>query len=404
MTERLYYTDSYLCEFDAAVVEAGDLDGRPYAVLDRSAFYPSSGGQPFDTGALGGRRVLDVIDREDDGAVIHVLDGPIAKARASGTVDWPRRFDHMQQHTGQHVLSAAFLRTSNLPTVSFHLGTELCTIDLAGAADGDAVSRAADEANRVVWENRPVTVRFVSEEEATRLPLRKAPARGGTLRIVEVDDYDLSACGGTHVPLTGVIGAVAVQAWEKYKGGTRISFVCGGRVVSTLGNYRDLVGAAVRRLSIQADELPAAIARLQDEAREARQQIKSLGETLARYEADDLARTAEPAGAVLAVCRVIAGRDANGLKALAQAIAARPGLAAALVSDTRPALVVVARAADTSVDAAAVVKALIGRFGGRGGGKPEAAQGGGLDGDPAAVREAAYRLLSAATDAALPAS
>lgn len=397
MTNRLYYTDSYLTTFDGVIVESGEADGKPYVVLDRSAFYPTSGGQPHDTGALGGRRVVDVVDREADGAVIHVLDGPPPANEGgplSGAIDWTRRFDHMQHHTGQHVLSAAFVRTAGLPTVSFHLGTELCTIDLAGAADADAVAKAEDAANHVLWEDRAVTVRFVSEEEAARLPLRKTPARGGTLRIVEVADFDLSACGGTHVPRTGVVGVIAVQAWEKYKSGTRVSFLCGGRVVSRFRHYRDTVGAAVRQLSIQPDELSAAITRLQEESRDARQQFKAMGESLARYEAEELARSAVPSGSVFLVCRVIPGRDANGLKSLAQAISARPGHVAVLVSDVRPALVVVSRAADAGIDASAVLKTLIGRFGGRGGGKPDAAQGGGLDGDPAAIRDAASGIVT----------
>jgi alanyl-tRNA synthetase len=302
----------------------------------------------------------------------------------------------MQHHTGQHVLSAAFVRTANLPTVSFHLGAELCTIDLAGAAGVDEIRNAEDAANQVVWENRPVSVRFVSEAEAARLPLRKTPVRGGTLRIVEVDAFDLSACGGTHVPTTGVIGAIAVQSWEKYKGGTRVSFHCGGRVISRFRSYRDTVGDVVRQLSIQVDELPAAVARLQAETRELRQQVTALRDALAGYEADDLARGAEPVGQMLVVCRVIEGRDAAGLKSLAQAVASRPRHVAVLISDAPPVQVVIARAADAEVDAAALLKSLIGRFGGRGGGRPEAAQGGGLQGSPAEVRAEAAALLGRA--------
>jgi alanyl-tRNA synthetase len=399
MTERLYYTDSYLIEFDATVVESGQIDGRPYVILDRSAFYPTSGGQPYDTGMIGDRPVLDVVDREEDGAVLHVLDRlPDVEAglqpRVHGRVDWSRRLDHMQHHTGQHVLSAAFVRTSNLPTASFHLGAELCTIDLAGAAGANEVRQAEDAANRVVWENRPVAVRFVSEAEAAQLPLRKTPVRGGTLRIVEVADFDLSACGGTHVPSTGVIGAIAVQSWEKYKGGTRVSFVCGGRVISRFRSYRDTVGDVVRQLSIQADELPAAVARLQGETRELRQQVKALGDALAGYEADDLARGAEPVGQTLIVCRVIEGRDAAGLKSLAQAVASKSRHMAVLISDAVPVQIVIARAPDAQGDAAALLKTLIAKFGGRGGGKPEAAQGGGLQGTPAEVRDEAMARLS----------
>lgn len=399
MTTRLYYVDSYLTDFEATVVESGQIDGRSYVVLDRSAFYPTSGGQPHDTGTLGDRSVVDVIDREEDGAVLHVLDRRAdveagLQPRVYGRIDWPRRLDHMQHHTGQHVLSAAFVRTANLPTVSFHLGAELCTIDLAGSAGADEVRAAEDAANGVVWENRPVAVRFVSEAEAARLPLRKTPVRGGTLRIVEVADFDLSACGGTHVASTGVIGAIAVQSWEKYKGGTRVSFLCGGRVISRFRSYRDTVGDVVRQLSIQPDELPAAVARLQGETRELRQQARALGDALAGYEADELARGAEPVGQTLIVCRVVDGRDAAGLKSLAQAVASKSRHMAVLIGGAAPVQVVIARAPDAQGDAAALLKALIAKFGGRGGGKPEAAQGGGLQGSPAEVRAEALARLS----------
>ena len=395
MTNRLYYGDSHLVAFEARVVESGVLDDRPFVVLDQSAFYPTTGGQPHDTGALGGRRVIDVVDRETDGAVVHVLDGPLdLGAQVPGTVDWARRLDHMQQHTGQHVLSAAFVRLFAIQTVSFHLGTVVSTIDLAGTPGPEVIAQAEDQANRVVWQNRPVTVRFVSADEAARLPLRKEPVRGGTLRLVEVDDFDLSACGGTHVERTGAIGAIVVQAWERYKGGTRVSFVCGGRAVTQFHGLRDVVAATVRQLSIQPVELPDAVARLQGEARDLRQQARALTEQLATHEADVLVRGAEQVGGWRVICTVVEGRDAAALKSLAQAVVARPGHVVALVGASRPAVVVVARSADATADAAQVVKTLIGRFGGKGGGRPEGAQAGGLDADPQAIRLAAYDLLS----------
>ena len=395
MTNRLYYADSHLTSFEAQVIESGTLNDRPFIVLDQSAFYPTTGGQPHDTGTVSGRHVVDVIDREGDGAVVHVLDESLdVGSRVVGTVDWPRRLDHMQQHTGQHVLSAAFVRLFEIPTLSFHLGAEVSTIDLRGTPGPEVIARAEDEANRVVWQNRPVSVRFVSAEEAATLPLRKEPVRGGTLRLVEVEDFDLSACGGTHVTRTGAIGILAVQAWERYKGGTRISFVCGGRAHSQFHVLRDVVANAVRQLSIQAGELPDAVTRLQAEARELRQQARALTEQLATYEAEGLVRDAEDVGGTRLICRVIDGHDAAGLKSLSQAIVGRPGHVVALVSRSQPAVVVVARSADAKADAALVVKALIGRFGGEGGGRPEGAQAGGFDVEPEMLRIAAYELLS----------
>ena len=395
MTKRLYYGDSFLTQFEARVVESGVLNGRPFVVLDESAFYPTTGGQPHDTGSLGDRRVIDVIDREADAAVMHVLDGPLgAGIRVSATVDWPRRLDHMQQHTGQHILSASFVRLFEIPTVSFHLGAESSTIDLTSTPGPDVVARAEAEANRVVWENRFVSTRFVSAEDAARLPLRKEPVRGGTLRLIEVEDFDLSACGGTHVTRTGTVGIIAVQAWERYKGGTRVSFACGGRVLEHFHAYRDVVANAVRQLSIQPAELSDAVTRLQGETREMRQQARALAEQLATYEADVFARGARDVAGMRVVCSVMDGRDATALKSLAQAIVARPGHVVVLVGGSRPAVVVAARSADVTTDAAQVVKTLVGRFGGKGGGRPEAAQGGGLDADPEAVRAAAYEILS----------
>jgi alanyl-tRNA synthetase len=300
----------------------------------------------------------------------------------------------MQQHTGQHVLSAAFVRTAGIATVSFHLGTDLSTIDLSGVPSPEVIATAEDAANRVVWEDRAVAVRFVTAEEAAALPLRKEPVRGGTLRLVEVADFDLSACGGTHVARTGAIGIIAVQSWERYKGGTRVSFACGGRALRQHRAARDVVASAVRQLSIQPSELPDAVSRLQAEARDLRHRVRDLSEQLAVHEAASLAGEAEILGTRRLVCRVVADRDGTALKALAHAVASRPGHAAVLVSASRPALVVATRAADDPADAGALVKALIARFGGRGGGRPEAAQGGGLDAEPGVIVAAAREWLA----------
>ena len=392
---RLYYSDPFLFRFDAAIIESGTLDdGRQFVVLDRTAFYPTSGGQPHDLGTLGGASVLDVIDRDEDGAVLHVVDTVLAQGTAvAGEIDVERRVDHMQQHSGQHVLSAAFIRACEARTVSFHLGADVSTIDLAAALDGGAIAAAEDRANEVVRENRPVDVRFVTVEEAASLPLRKPPARGGTLRLVDIRDWDLSACGGTHVPATGAIGGIVVTGWERYKGGTRVSFACGGRAVRQFRTLRDATQAAARLLSVLPADVPEAVARLQVELKAARHEQRAQAERLVDYEAAGLASASHTINGVHLAAAVLEGRDGAALKALAQAVASRAGHAAVLVSSARPALVVVARAEGAPVDAGAVVKALTARFGGRGGGRPELAQAGGLDADPAAVKEEAVRLV-----------
>jgi alanyl-tRNA synthetase len=398
MTERLYYTDPYLRDFDA-VVQRVDRDGdRLLVALDRTAFYPTSGGQPFDTGELGGFQVVDVFDA-DDGGITHVLAGSPTPtltpgAAVHGAIDWPRRFDHMQQHTGQHVLSAAFDKLHNVRTVSFHLGAETATIDLARELTAAQIEGAENEANRIVWEDRPVAIRFADAAEAASLPLRKESQRGGTLRLIDVEAFDLSACGGTHVSRTGAIGVVAVAGWERFKGGQRIEFLCGGRALRRLRTSRDILGASVRLLSVLPSELPSAIQRLQADAKDQKRTMTALQEELAGFRAGGLVASAEPVGTVRAVLRSV-DADANGLKALATAAAAQPGLVVVLISTGRPAVVVAAKSGDvTAASAQTIVAALTAKFGGRGGGRPELAQAGGLDGAADAILAAAREALT----------
>jgi alanyl-tRNA synthetase len=393
VTDRLYYTEPYCAAFDAVVTRTLLHDGRPAAVLDRTAFYPTSGGQPFDVGTLGGVRVIDVVDLED-GSVAHVLESALApQAAVRGEVDWARRFDHMQQHTGQHVLSAAFDRLFDNRTMSFHMSADVSTIDLAKDATPDRIAAAEREANRVVWEDRAVAVRFATAEEAAAMPLRKEPARGGTLRLIDITDFDLSACGGTHVARTGAVGIIAVNAWERFRGGTRVAFVCGGRALRLFRTYRDSVAGSVRMLSVLPEELPLAIERAQNESKELRRTVRTLQESLASHEAARLAAAAPLVGAARVIVQALDGWDAQGLKAVATAATAVDSVAAAFCSARTPALVVIARSRNVSVDAQAVLKALVQQFGGRGGGKPDMAQGGGLDAPPERILDAARVLI-----------
>ena len=423
MTNRLYYTDPYLRSFDATIraLNRDRRDGRLVVILDRTAFYPASGGQPFDVGILGGHRVVEVVDEEDEaadeaggGTVAHVIEAgdpgepspPSGRAGDAGDrqalnvgevvhgeIDWDRRFDHMQQHTGQHVLSAAFDRLFGVRTLSFHLGADVSTVDLAREMTVAEIVAAEEAANRVVWEDRAVSIRFVTADEAGRLPLRKEPAREGTLRLVDIDGWDLSACGGTHVTRSGSIGAIAVVAWERFKGGQRVEFLCGGRALRRFRSMRDSLGASVRLLSVVPQELPAAIERLQTDAREQKRGLLALQGELARCRAVELVATARPISTGRLVLRAV-DANANGLKALAGAVTREPGLIVVLVSTSTPALVVVARSSDQSASSQQLVASLMARFGGRGGGTAELAQAGGLGGAPEEILEAADRMLT----------
>ncbi len=389
MTERLYYNDSTSLDFEAQILRAETRGDRQAIWLDRSAFYPTTGGQPFDTGTLDDRRVVDVFEEDDD--VVHLAEGVPFEIGSTvrGVVDWQRRFDHMQQHTGQHVLSAAFVRVRGVKTVSFHLGSDVSTIDLDREVTPADIGAAEVAANGVVWEDRLVTVRYTSAGDAAALPLRKTPSRTGTLRLVDITDWDLSACGGTHVARTGEVGLIAVSGWERFKGGLRVSFVCGGRALKHFGRLRDLTTASVRLLSVLPDDIPSGIERLLADAREQKRTAGALQTELARYKAEELAATADALGLVVATVE----GDANTLKALATATAGRAPVSVVLVSTSTPALIVAARAKDGTLACDALVKTIAGQFGGRGGGKPDLAQAGGLNGSGDAILDAVRAYL-----------
>lgn len=376
MTQRLYYTDSLLCEFDSTVVACDEREGRFEVRLDRTAFYPTSGGQPFDAGTIGGATVIDVVDRAPAG-IVHVVDRALAPgSRVTSRIDWPRRLDHMQQHTGQHILSAAFDRRSAVRTVSFHLGRDVSTIDLAREVTPGEIAEAEADANRVVWEDREVTVRFAAADEAAALPLRKESTRVGELRLVEIRDFDLSACGGTHVPRTGMVGMIAVSSWERFKGGSRIAFVCGGRALASHTRLRDTLTAAARLAGAAPADVPSAIERMQAELKETRKTIRDLEDTLTRFRAAELRAGAETIGGYRAVLTVQPALDGGALKRLAAEIVQAPGLVAILAGTGQPVPVVVARSEDVPFDAGAWLERAIAALGGRGGGRPEQAQGG----------------------------
>ena len=290
-TTRLYYEDAYLTEFEAEVVEARQLEGKPAVVLDRTAFYPESGGQPWDTGTLGGAAVVEVLDL--DGTILHVLDREIEGGRIRGHIDWPARYDRMQQHTGQHVLSQAFWEVLKGETRSFHLGPEVSTLEigLASASDAD-LDRVEDRANAVVWEDREVKAYFVPEERIGEVPLRRPPKKSGLLRVVEVDGFDYSACGGTHVRRTGEIGIIRIGPAEKIRGNLRFEFLCGGRA---LRDYREK-DRSTRKMagafSCAAAGVAAQVEKLGIEHKALKKRARKLEERLAAFEAGEVVRSA----------------------------------------------------------------------------------------------------------------
>ncbi|MDR7421845.1 MAG: alanyl-tRNA editing protein [Armatimonadota bacterium] len=375
MTHRLFHDDAYRreCATQVRAVRRA-ADGRDEVALEATVFYPASGGQPADAGTIAGLPVADV--REEGGEIWHALApdpgaAPLAPGQAvEAVIDWARRFDHMQQHTGQHILSQAFLRAVGAQTVAVHMDRS-CTLDLAVAAlDAGGAAAAEDLANAVVMENRPVRTTEVDLPEAAAMGLRRPPKQTGRLRVVEVDGFDRSACGGTHVRASGEVGPIAIRGWERYKGGVRVEFVCGSRALRDSRRLRERLRALTARLGAAADDLPAAVERLAERARELERELGVARRALHEHEAAAL--LARATGPPRVVAAAFADRSIEDLRGLARALTA-PADGVAILAAGRHLLV--ARGAEVSLDAAAVVRDALAAFGGRGGGREVAAEG-----------------------------
>lgn len=372
MTERLYYTDAYLRGFDARIVDRAN-DGR-IVYLDRTAFYPTSGGQPFDTGTLAGIAVTDVVDEGD--RIAHVLASPApAGETVHGEIDWVRRFDHMQQHTGQHLLSAIFADTYGLETVSVHFGAESSTLDLDTESLSQQTLLAAERlANIAVAEPRAVTVSF--EDAATVTGLRKPPPREGELRVVSIDALDRSACGGTHVRSTAEIGSILLRRTERVRKATRIEFICGLRAVRAARTDYELISALALSLGVAPAELIAKTQAQGEELRAAQAALREAASALDGYRARELFDATPPDMA--GHRRVVVHRDSgtvDELRSLAQAVVGigHARFIGTLVSP--PTIVFATSNSPGGVDAGAVLKTQLAHHGGRGGGNARIAQG-----------------------------
>jgi len=389
MTTRLYYHDTFLYDFDAEVREVLD-NPRPALVLDRTAFYPTSGGQVFDTGTITiGEtkvKVTEVADGED-GRVVHYFEaerdfdkGSLKPGtRVRGQVDTARRRDHMQQHSGQHVLSAAFIRLYNMPTVSFHMADDYCSIDLdTPALTKEQIESAERLANEIILENRAVDIRFVTRDQAGKLGLRKLPpTERDELRLIDIHDFDLTACGGTHVSHTGQIASVLLRKVEKVRQGWRIEFVAGQRAVATARRDFTTLTEAAALFSAHIYDVPQQARKSLDEIRSLRKQREQSQEELAAAQAAALlAETAETNGRKLVV-RTLSDRDLNFIKLLAQKITRLSTHAVALLATTSPQpSLVFAQSAGQPFDMGALMKETMAKLGGRGGGSQDIAQGG----------------------------
>ncbi len=396
-TKRLYYADSYTLSFEASVLELTTHEGRPAVVLDRTYFYPEGGGQPADRGALNGVRVIDVQTRPSDRAVLHVLEAPLQTGRVVGEIDGERRHDFRVHHSGQHILSQALERAAAARTLSVHMSESSMTIDVdrtdIAPEEWEAIENLA---NRIVLEDRPVRAWFPNAKELAALNIRKLPEVEGRLRVVDVGGFDITACGGTHVARTGEIGLIKVIKAERRGESTRLEFKCGERALRDYRVKNDVINRLAAALTVGYWELPEAAARLQEQNRALQSELKAAREQLAGHEAAALLAQARQHSAYRLVARAFT-RHADEIRLLAQALVAEAGVVALLGVAGEKAQLVFARSADVPIDMQPPLKKALDLLGGRGGGRPNLAQGGGVSADLAQVQaaiDAAVELLA----------
>jgi len=377
-TERLYYDDSYWREFEAQVIGVEPQPPHFRIFLDRTAFYPESGGQPMDRGTLGGLAVLQVT--EEDAAIVHLVERELPRGLVKGLIDWPRRFDHMQQHTGQHLLSAAFEKVAEARTVGFHLGTEISTIDLDSDRLGHRqTGQAAELANQLVFEDRPVHIHYCDATEAGQMDLRKPTQRAGEVRVVEVEGFDRSACGGTHVTRTGAIGLILLRKIDRRKNLTRVEFVCGQRALQHARHDYEVLTRAAGLFSTAVENVPALIAQQAEDLRAALRSREKLLERLCEYRVHELWASAPERNGIKLVRLVFAAEENLEAKLLAHAVAKQASAVALIGVKGKPAALVFSQSNGGPYDMGAIMKQTAAHVGGKGGGARDFAQGGGLD-------------------------
>jgi len=364
-------------------LEVCEFEGQPAVLLDRTAFYPTGGGQPHDTGSLNGVPVVDV--QVVDGEVLHVLESPMTEQTIQGEVNWERRFDHMQQHTGQHILSAAFMEVCEGETVGFHLGEASCTVDIDRAPLSDEQIAAVERlSNQVVFEDREVIAGFVDRDELASMPLRKMPVVEGPVRIVQVAGFDWSPCGGTHVGHTGQIGPIKISRVERRNKSSRIHFLCGWRALADMAHKHQVVGELAAHLTTSEDELLASVERLEAEGKRLRKALSDVQMALLEHEVVQWQEEALSVNGLRIVSKVFDDREVNVVREAARRLTEANGFVALLaISEPRPQLVF-ASAEDVAADMGQLMQVACTAIGGKGGGRPHLAQGGAPAGAPLA--------------------
>lgn len=380
MKDRLYYQDAYTQTFTADVTKRGaEQDGTPFVVLGQTAFYPTGGGQPSDQGKLGDVRVIDV--EEVDGEIRHRLSEPLPETwtKVEGQIDWDRRFDHMQQHAGQHILSASFLEVAGAETLAFHLGKERVTIDVRLDELTEDIWEAVEQrANQIVLENRPISARFVDDDELAALPLKKQPTVTENVRVVIIPEFDYNPCGGTHPAHTGEVGMIKILAWERHRGNIRLEFICGWRALRDYTKKQAAVREVSKLLMTSDADVIAQTERIIAERDALKQSLLEKEKALLEGEVRQLLEGASQVGQARILQQSFTDRTIQQLQQFAQqAVAKAPDVVCLLAATGEKLQLVFARGPQVDVAVNQLMKDTLALIEGKGGGNPAMAQGGG---------------------------
>lgn len=397
MTERLYYPDSYLKTFVAKKLSSTPTNSGFAIILDQTAFYPTSGGQPNDLGKLEGQEILDVFE-DDNRNVVHLVRNEVGAERPTGLIDWERRHDHMQQHTGQHLLSQAFLKTARFHTIGFHLSSNYATIDLAtDSVTLPQLSTAEKLVNEIVSENRIISTRIVPPEEVPQLGLRKESQRDGPLRIVSIEDFDVSACGGTHVRQTAEVGGVVIRKTERVNRQIRVEFVCGNRILNIHRSDLEALTTVARQFSVGLAEVADRVEKQIQENINLRKNLQDKNKILARLLARELYRLAKEHQGFKIVQELIEDEETEFLKLMIHALHELGPFIALLGSRRRgQANLIFSQSESSPYDLRNLLAESCKLIEGKGGGSRNLAQGGGKKADQleAALILAEQKILS----------
>ncbi|WP_180231940.1 alanyl-tRNA editing protein [Bacillus thuringiensis] len=379
MEQKLYYTDAYKKDFTTKVIKQDyDKDGNLYVVLNETAFYPTGGGQPHDTGTLNGIAVLDVEEVNDE--IRHFITEQLHTEEVEGKINWERRFDHMQQHAAQHILSAAFWDHFNIPTIGFHLGKETVTIDLETEnLHAETVEEAVQIANKIVFENHPIRTLWMNLEEAKTLPLRKEPTMTENIRVVIIENFDYNGCGGTHPKRTGEVGPIQVLGWERNKGGIRLTFIAGWRTLKLMGQQQQIIKDVSKQLNSSEINIPTKVAQLLTSQKENEKAIQTMNEKLLYAEANELLQQPAEIHASILISQVFTNRSMQEIAKLSAIITEQQEHAITyfVIQNEDKLQCILACGKSITLDMNALLKEALPTIDGKGGGNKKSARGGG---------------------------